>query len=152
MRVFFRRKGLTTLTWFVTRSPVVSISFVAFLGLSLLLYLKSYILPSYCDIVWSGCTKDEAYCLETVLNFTCHTVLCRRRDYSAARELGLSTLSARKNSTRPKPCQNACLPSLLLIFFNFSLPQPLTITLVHLLLANLIYLLQKLALGKRLSV
>ena len=30
----------------------------------LLLCLKSYILSSfdYCDVVWSGCTKDEALC------------------------------------------------------------------------------------------
>ena len=37
----------------------------------LLLYLKSYILPSsdYCDVVWSGCITNEALCLETLLNF-----------------------------------------------------------------------------------
>ena len=67
----------------------------------LLLYLKSYILPSfdYCDVVWSGCTKDEALRLETLLNFACRTVLHRRRDYSASAarsELGLSTLSTRR--------------------------------------------------------
>ena len=68
----------------------------------LLLYLKSYILPSfdYCDVVWSGCTKDEALRLETLLNFACRTVLHKRRDYSASAarsELGLSTLTARRN-------------------------------------------------------
>ena len=68
----------------------------------LLLYLKSYILPSfdYCDVAWSGCTKDEALRLETLLNFACRAVLRRRRDYSASAarsELGLSTLSARRN-------------------------------------------------------
>ena len=67
----------------------------------LLLYLKSYILPTfdYCDVVWSGCTRDEALRLETLLNFACRTVLRRRRDYSASSargELGLSTLSARR--------------------------------------------------------
>ena len=67
----------------------------------LLLYLKSYILPSfdYCDVVWSGCTKDEALHLETLLNFACRTVLRKCRDYSASAarsELGLSTLSARR--------------------------------------------------------
>ena len=52
----------------------------------LLLHLKSYILPSfdYCDVVWFGCTKDEAIHLETLLNFACRTVLRRRRDYSAS--------------------------------------------------------------------
>ena len=48
--------------------------------------------------------------------------------------------------------QQLCLPSLLLISLNFSLPQPLTITLVPLLLANLICLPQELASGKRHSV
>ena len=67
----------------------------------LLLHLKSYICPSfdYCDVVWSRCIKGEALCLETLLNFACGTVLCRRRDYSASAthsELGLSTLSARR--------------------------------------------------------
>ena len=67
----------------------------------LLLYLKSYILPSfdYYDVVWSGSNKDEALCLETLLNFACHTVLCRHRDYSASAahsELGLSTLFAKR--------------------------------------------------------
>ena len=122
----------------------------------LLLYLRSYILPffGYCDVVWSGCTKDEALHLETLLNFACRTVLCRCRDYSASAhsELGLAALQQEENSTWPKPCSNACLPSLLLTFLNFSLPQPLTITLVPLLLANLICLLQELASGKRLSV
>ena len=46
---------LRRLSWFLPQSL-------------LLLYLKSYILPSfdYCDVVWSGCTKDEA-----LLNFAC---------------------------------------------------------------------------------
>ena len=54
----------------------------------------------YCDVAWSGCTKDEALRLETLLNFACRTVLRKRRDYSASAarsELGLSTLSARRN-------------------------------------------------------
>ena len=72
-----------------------------FLPQPLLLYLKSYILPSfnYCDVVWSGYTKDEILRLETLLNFACRTVLHRRRDYSASTahgELGLSTLSTRR--------------------------------------------------------
>ena len=67
----------------------------------LLLFLKSYILPTfdYCDIVWSGCTKNEARQLETLLNFSCRTVLRKRKDYSASaarRELGLPTLTSRR--------------------------------------------------------
>ena len=70
-------------------------------GEPLLLYLKPYILSSfdYCNVVWSGCTKDEALCLETLLNFACHTVIRRHRDCSASAahgELGLSTLFARR--------------------------------------------------------
>ena len=72
-----------------------------FLPQPLLLYLKSNILPSfdYCDVVWSGCTKDEALRLETLLNVARCTVLCRHRDFSASAahgELGLSTLSTRR--------------------------------------------------------
>ena len=155
-----------TLTWSdhidmvcnkVTRSLNLLYCLSWFLPQPLLLYFKSYILPSFdcCNVVWSECTKDEALCLETLLNFACRTVLRRRRDYSASAacgELGLSTLSAKRKLHLLKPCSNACLPSLLLTFLNFSLPQPLTITLVPLLLANLICLLQELASGKRLSV
>ena len=95
-----------------------------FLPQPLLLYLKSYILPSfdYCDVVWSGCTRNEALRLETLLNFACHTVLRRRRDYSASSargELGLSTLPQEESSTWPKPCLNVCILSLLLIFSTF---------------------------------
>ena len=83
---------------------------------------------------------------ETLLNYACHTVLWSRRDYSA------SAAHSELGPTWPKPCSSVCLPSLLVIFLNFSLPQPLTITLVPLVLANLICLLQELASGKRLSV
>ena len=67
----------------------------------LLLFLKSYILPSfeYCNVVWSGCTKNEALRLKTPLNFACRTVLHERRDFSAStarKQLGLSTLSFRR--------------------------------------------------------
>ena len=83
-----RSLDLCHLSWFIRR-PLLP------------LHLKSYILPSfdYCDVVWSGCTKDEALRLETLLNFACRTVLRRCRDYSASAtrsELGLSTLSARR--------------------------------------------------------
>ena len=46
-----------------------------FLPLSLLTYLKSYILPhfDYCDVVWSSCTQ-ESLCLESLLNFGCKIV------------------------------------------------------------------------------
>ena len=79
---------LRRLSWFLPQSL-------------LLLYVKSYILPSfdYCDVVWSGCTKAEALRLQTLFNFACRTVLRRHRDYSASaarRQLGLSTLSARR--------------------------------------------------------
>ena len=79
---------LRCLSWFLPR-PL------------LLLYLKSYILPlfDYCDNVWSVCTKEESHRLETLLNFACRTVLHKRRDYSASsahKELGISTLSARR--------------------------------------------------------
>ena len=67
----------------------------------LLLYLKSYILPSfdYCDVVWSNCTQEESCCLETLLNFGCKVVLRRYRYYSsttARKELNLTTLSLRR--------------------------------------------------------
>ena len=67
----------------------------------LLLFLKSYILPhfDYCDVVWFGCTKSESHRLESLLNFTCRTVLrrCKHSSASAARHnLGLSTLSSRR--------------------------------------------------------
>ena len=67
----------------------------------LLLFLKSYILPlfDYCDVVCSGCTKSEAFRLETLLNYACRTVLRKRSgsSTSAARsELGLSTLASRR--------------------------------------------------------
>ena len=99
-----------TLTWSdhvnlvctkVTRSLSLLHRLSWFLPQSLLLYLKSYILPSfdYCDVVWSGCTKDEALRLEALLNFACRTVIRKRRDYSASaarKQLGLSTLSCRR--------------------------------------------------------
>ena len=65
----------------------------------LLLFLKSYILPTFddCDIVWSACTKQEALHLETLLIFSCRTVLRKCRDYSAsAAQLGMPTLAARR--------------------------------------------------------
>ena len=117
----------------------------------------AYILPSfdYCDVVWSGCTKGEALPLEILLNFACRTVLSRRRDYfaSAARsDHGLSTLSARRKlhlaQTMFKCLSSQSLPYL----SQLSSSQPLTITLVPLLLVNLICRLQELASGKRLSV
>ena len=99
-----------TLTWSdhidmvcnkVTRSLNLLYCLSWFLPQPLLLYFKSYILPSFdcCNVVWSECTKDEALRLETLLNFACRTVLRRRRDYSASAapgELGLSTLSAKR--------------------------------------------------------
>lgn len=64
----------------------------------LLLFLKPYILPTfnYCDIVCSP--KQEAHHLETLLDYSCRTVLHKNRDYSASahRQLGMSTLAARR--------------------------------------------------------
>ena len=79
---------LRRLSWFLPRSL-------------LLLYLKSYILPSfdYCDVVWSNCTQEESRRLETLLNFGCKVVLRRYRHYSstaARKELDLTTLSLRR--------------------------------------------------------
>ena len=47
----------------------------------LLLFLKSYILPSfdYCDVVWSGYTQSEVSRLETLLTYACCTVLHKRK-------------------------------------------------------------------------
>ena len=100
-----------TLTWSdhvnmvcgkVTRSLNLLRRLSSFLPRSLLLlYLKSYILPSfdYCDVVWSNCTQEESRRLETLLNFGCKVVLHRYRDYSstaARKELDLTTLSLRR--------------------------------------------------------
>ena len=79
---------LRRLSWFLPRSL-------------LLLYLKSYILPSfdYCDVVWSSCSQEESRRLETLFNFGCKVVLRRRRDYSstaARKELDLTTLASRR--------------------------------------------------------
>ena len=79
---------LRRLSWFLPRSL-------------LLLYLKSYILPSfdYCDVVWSSCSQEESRRLETLFNFGCKVVLRRRRDYSstaARKELNLTTLASRR--------------------------------------------------------
>ena len=65
----------------------------------LLLYLKSYILSHFCDVVWIGCTKAESLPFESLLNFVCWTVLqkCKFSSASAAcSELGLSSLSSRR--------------------------------------------------------
>ena len=60
----------------------------------LLLYLKSYILPSfdYCD-VWSGCTLEIEFLLfGKTAKFGCRRVLCRSRDCSfSARPVMMSS-------------------------------------------------------------
>ena len=78
---------LRRLSWFLPQSL-------------LLLFLKSYILPhfDYCDIVWFGCSKSDAYPLESLLNYGCRTILhpSKRSSATAARwDLGLSTLFSR---------------------------------------------------------
>ena len=100
-----------TLTWYdhidklcskVTRSLHLLRRLSWFLPKNLLLlFLKSYILPSfdYCDIVWSGCTKQQSLCLESLLTIGCRIVLHRNRNSSASavrKELGLPTLASRR--------------------------------------------------------
>ena len=99
----------------------------------LLPFLKAYILPTfdYCDIVWSRCTKQEARQLETLLNFSCRTVLRKRKDYSASAariELGLPTLASRRNFTLPKWFSSVCLQTLPPIYPSFSPTLLLTTT------------------------
>ena len=128
-----------------------------FLSQPLLLYLKSYILTcfDYCDVVWSGCTKDEALCLETLLNFACRTDLCRHRDYSASAvcsEFGLSTLSTRRKLHLAQTmfkCLSSQPPAYLSQLFcsptsHYNTHSSST--------CHLICLLQELASGKRLSI
>ena len=93
---------LRRLSWFLPR-PL------------LLLYLKSYILPSfdYCDVVWSGCTLENSRRLERLLNFGCKIVLRRSRDCSssaALRELQLTTLTSRRKLHMAQ-CMFRCLSS-----------------------------------------
>ena len=76
------------LSWFLPQSLLV-------------LFLKSYILPvlDYCDVVWDSCTKKDAQCLETLLNYACCVVLRRQRHESATAarsDLGLTTLAIRR--------------------------------------------------------
>ena len=119
---------LRRLSWFLPR-PL------------LLLYLKSYILPlfDYRDNVWSVCTKEESHRLETLLNFVCRTVLHKRRDYSASsarKELGISTLSARRKTHLAQTvyrCISLQSPTYLINLFPLQL---LTIILEHLQLLN----------------
>ena len=70
----------------------------------LLLYLKSYILPifDYCDVVWFGCTKSDSHRLDLLLNFSCRTVL-RRRKYSSASLRKYSSASLRSSLLLPHP-------------------------------------------------
>ena len=79
------------LNLFVTRLLIVSAFYVASLGFSPDLLFVSFsnhkcILHvfDYFDNVWSVCTKQDSYGLETLLNFACRTVLRKRRDYSAS--------------------------------------------------------------------
>ena len=119
---------LRRLSWFLSR-PL------------LLLCLKTYILPlfDYCDYVWSVCTKEESHRLETLLNFACRTVLYKRRDYSASsarKELGISTLSARRKIHLAQTIHKCVSSQSLLILATFFPLQPLTIILEHLQLLN----------------
>ena len=86
LKVSWNLSLLRRLSWFLLQSL-------------LLLYLKSYVIPTfdYCDVVWSGCTNDEAKCLETLLNLArlsssplktlflfCHCLLQRSNSYYRA--------------------------------------------------------------------
>ena len=93
---------LRRLSWFLPRSL-------------LLTYLKSYILPhfDYCDVVWSSCTQEESRRLESLLNFGCKIVLCKRRDFSsttALHELELTALTSRRR-IHTVQCMLHCLAS-----------------------------------------
>ena len=95
-----------------------------FLPHSLLLtYLKSYILPhfDYCDVVWSSCTQEESRRLESLLNFGCNIVLCKRRDFSSATalyELELATLNSRRKLHTVR-CMFHCLSSQALSYLTW---------------------------------
>ena len=96
--------GVTILTLFAKRSPAISIFFVGFPGSFLntfytLISSHTYFPSSYCDVVWFRCTKSDSHCLDLLLNFSCRTVL-RRRKYSSASsarsDLGINTLPSRR--------------------------------------------------------
>ena len=106
---------LRRLSWFLPR-PL------------LLLYLKSYILPSfdYCDVVWSGCTLENSHRLERLMNYACKLVLRRSRDCSssaALRDLQLTTLTSRRKLHLAQ-CMFRCLsfqsPPYLSKLFSYS--------------------------------
>ena len=103
--------------------------------------------------MWSSvCTKEESHWLETLLNFACRTVLCKRRDYSASsarKELGISTLSARRKihlAQTVYKCISLQSPTYLSNLFPL---QILTIILEHLLLLNKIFHVCVLPLARR---
>ena len=131
---------LRCLSWFLPQSL-------------LLLFLKSYILPTfdYCDIVWSGCTKQESHRLETLLNFSCRTVLRRRRTIQLQLldvNLGCLLWLLGGNSTPPKWSSSVYLQTLPHISPSFSRTQLLTITLTLPHLLSLIIRQLELFLGK----
>ena len=87
-----------------SRSLETSVFYVIFPGSFLSRFFSSTVpevlyTPTfgYCDVVWSGCTNDEAKRLETYLNLGCGLVLRKPHFYSATasrKELGLTTLPA----------------------------------------------------------
>ena len=63
------------------------------------LFLKSYILPNYCDVVWSSCSKQDSNHLHTLFNYGCHIALLRPCLSSTSelwKYLGLSSLASRR--------------------------------------------------------
>ena len=79
---------LRRLSWFLPRPLLV-------------LYLKSYILPSvdYCDVVWDNCNQHDSSCLQSLFNYACRLALnCPHFSTSSVlwNELGLTSLGIRR--------------------------------------------------------
>ena len=92
----------------------------------LVLYLKSYILPSvdYCDIVWNNCTQQDSSRLQTLFNYACRLVLHRPRLSSSCalwEDLGLTCLLTRRKLHLAElvyRCHNSLAPSYLSSLFH----------------------------------
>ena len=62
-------------------------------------FYQSYILPSfdYCDVVWNGCTTEEAATLERLQNYAARLIIHQRKGYCASaakKQLGLAAVSS----------------------------------------------------------
>ena len=104
---------LRRLSWFLHRPLLV-------------LYLKSYILPSmdYCDIVWNNCNQQDSSRLQTLFNYACRLVLHRPRHSSSCalwEDLGLTCLLTRGKLHLAElvyRCHNSLAPSYLSYLFH----------------------------------